>query len=169
MAKAKQRSQPSAEVIPVLHASCIRLQKLLALCEAEVDTLINDSGTSAVVKARQIQILSRTIQGLQRDWLKYMAMLHPDLPVTPPSKPVRIITDEEIDAMSEQELRELHDYFVRGHDDDNAIEFSFETQGNELASSLEEDLNLNPPLSNNPVENPANNPDSKQVKAKAKS
>jgi|GEM_PF-4278115 len=119
MAKAKQKLQPSAEVIPLLHASCARLKKLLMLCEAEIDTLINDSGTSAVAKARQIQILSRTIQGLQRDWLKYMAILHPDVPVVSPRSSSSSVSQRDIESMSDEELRDEMFKLIRVENEDD--------------------------------------------------
>ena len=115
MVRANRRLQAAPEFVSTLHSVCRRLEKHIAFCDAEIDALMHDSALFGLVKARQLQILMRTLQGLQKDWVKHMGMLHPDVPIVSPSE--RTVSSKELDTFSNEELRFMMAYYLQNEAD----------------------------------------------------
>jgi hypothetical protein len=116
MTKAKPKLQPAAEVVPILNASCERLKKLLALCDAQIELLTKDLGILDAMKAKELQVLVRMVLNLQKDLAKTMAALHPDISVTPPSVDTKF-EKLNLESLTEQQLHDLMNHYLRGADD----------------------------------------------------
>src|ERR1700749_2603481 len=116
VAKANQRLQPAPELASALQSAFRRLEKYIAFCDAEIESLIQDSTLSGLVKARQFQVLTRTLQSLQKDWVKHMSALYPNIPITSPSES-RTLTQKDLDTASEDELRTLIHHLSQDDED----------------------------------------------------
>jgi hypothetical protein len=143
MPKADKRLQPAPELVSAMQLACSLLEKYIAICDAEIDALMQDSSQKGPAKARQLQILMRTMQGLQKDWLKTKSTLHPNIPV--PSQPEKsALNPKDLEAMSDDDLRSLITYLTRDQIDQD--EEAYQNFLDEIRSSRNQTpLPENPP------------------------
>jgi|GEM_PF-3984758 len=126
--------QPAAEVVPILQASCERLKKLLALCDAQIDSLTKDLGILDAMKAKELQVLVRMVLNLQKDLAKTMAALHPDISVTPPSVAAQF-KQLDLESLTEQQLHDLMHHYLRDADDGEEVDISISLAPNPRQNS----------------------------------
>jgi len=85
MAHAGVQFRPAPQVVSMAGAAVGRLEKLLTLCDLQLNAMMKKADTPNALPTREILTLGRMILNLQKDLEKYAAIIYPAIELPSPA------------------------------------------------------------------------------------